>query len=130
MAKILLIEDEPDNRDLIVMTLEMAGHRVEHAVTGEDGITQARASLPDLVLMDLSLAGGIDGLEATRFLRADSSFDRTPIVALTAHAMRGDREKALAAGCDDYITKPITDLMKFIEAVDGHLSRGRPGDGR
>ena len=78
--------------------------------------------------MDVSLAGAFDGLEATRRLRADSAFDSTPIIALTAHAMRGDRERVLAAGCDDHWTKPITDLLSFKERIAGVIATGRRGE--
>src|SRR5689334_9811962 len=101
MAKILLVEDEADTRDLVRTVLEMDGHEVIEAATAEESVSLARRQRPDLILMDVSLAGAFDGLEATRQLRADSAFDAVPIIALTAHAMRGDRERALAAGCDD-----------------------------
>jgi two-component system, cell cycle response regulator DivK len=117
MPRILLIEDDADTRELVRLTLELHGHEVEEAATGEEGIERALAIPPDLVLMDLSLAGRIDGLEATRRLRAERTLDRTQIVALTAHAMPSDRERALAAGCDDYWTKPILDLDAFQSAV-------------
>lgn len=117
MAKILLVEDERDARDLIRAVLEMDGHELIEAPTAEEGVTLALAQPPDLILMDVSLAGPFDGLEATRRLRADAAFDSVPIIALTAHAMRGDRERTLAAGCDDYWTKPITDLMAFKDVV-------------
>jgi CheY-like chemotaxis protein len=117
MAKILLVEDERDARDLIRAVLEMDDHELIEAATAEEGVALALAQSPDLILMDLSLAGPFDGLEAARRLRADTAFDTVPIIALTAHAMRGDREQALEAGCDDYWTKPITDLIAFKEAV-------------
>ena len=127
MAKILLVEDEPDNRDLIRMFLESDGHRVATAATGEDAVAEAGNAAFDLVLMDLSLPGEFDGIEATRRLRADSRFDRVPVVALTAHAMRGDRERALAAGCDEHIAKPIVDLREFAAEVARLVARGRAG---
>ena len=125
MAKILLVEDELDNRDLIRMVLEMNNHQIIECVTGEDGIVRALSERPDLLLMDISLPGSINGLEATRRLRADSSFDSIPILALTAHAMRGDRENSLAAGCDDHIVKPIQDLNLFAETIESYLHYGR-----
>lgn len=125
MAKILLVEDEPDNRDLVRMFLESDGHSVATAATGEDAVAEATAATFDLVLMDLSLPGEFDGVEATRRLRADARFDRVPVVALTAHAMRGDRERALAAGCDEHISKPIVDLREFAAAVARLVARGR-----
>ena len=125
MAKILLVEDEPDTRELVRLTLELDGHEVLEAATAEEAIVQARAGRPGLILMDLSLAGQFDGLEATRRLRADPSFDDTPIVALTAHAMQGDRERSLAAGCDEHWTKPIIDLAAFKREVATAAERGR-----
>ena len=126
MAKILLVEDEPDNRDLIGMTLEMDGHEMCYAGTGEEGLEQARARQPQLILMDLSLPGGMNGLETTRRLRMDAAFNEVPIIALTAHAMRGDRERALSAGCDEYISKPIIDLRGFSETVSRFVAGKRP----
>lgn len=125
MAKILLVEDEPDNRDLIRMLLESDGHAVATAATGEDAVAEADRDSFDLVLMDLSLPGEFDGIEATRRLRADARFDRVPVVALTAHAMRGDRERALAVGCDEHIAKPIVDLQEFAAEVIRLVARGR-----
>src|SRR5690349_16973923 len=125
MPKILLVEDEPDTRELVRLTLELDGHDVVEAASAEEGILRARAARPDLILMDLSLGGQFDGLEATKRLRADPSFDDTPIVALTAHAMQGDRERSLAAGCDDHWTKPIIDLATFKREVADAASRGR-----
>lgn len=125
MAKILLVEDEPDTRELVRLTLELDGHEVIEAGTAEEGIARARAGRPDLILMDLSLGGLFDGLEATKRLRSDRSFDDVPIVALTAHAMQGDRERSLAAGCDDHWTKPIIDLAAFKREVATVAQRGR-----
>ena len=125
MAKILLVEDEPDTRELVRLTLELDGHEVVEAATAEEGIARAKASRPDLILMDLSLGGQFDGLEATKRLRADPAFEETPIIALTAHAMQGDRERSLAAGCDDHWTKPIIDLAAFKKEVATASSRGR-----
>ena len=125
MPKILLVEDEPDNRDLIGMALEMDGHEMFYAATGEEGLEQARAVHPHLILMDLSLPGGLDGLETTRRLRMDSSFSEVLIIALTAHAMRGDRERALQSGCDEYISKPIIDLRDFSETISRLVTQGR-----
>ncbi|MDQ1590692.1 MAG: two-component system, cell cycle response regulator DivK [Pyrinomonadaceae bacterium] len=125
MAKILVVEDDRDIRELIRMVLEMSGHELHEAVSGEDGVAEARRLCPDAILMDLSLAGAIDGLESTRRLRADPTFDRTPIIALTAHAMRGDREHSLHAGCDEHWTKPIIDLDQFKEMVERVVAEGR-----
>lgn len=125
MAKILLVEDEPDTRELVRLTLELDGHEVLEAATAEEAIVKARSGRPGLILMDLSLAGQFDGLEATKRLRADPAFDDVPIVALTAHAMQGDRERSLAAGCDEHWTKPIIDLAAFKREVATAAERGR-----
>jgi CheY-like chemotaxis protein len=130
MAKILVVEDDRDIRDLIRMVLEMEGHELHEAATGEDGLAEAKRLRPDAILMDLSLAGLIDGLESTRRLRADSAFDHTPIIALTAHAMRGDREHSLHAGCDEHWTKPIIDLDQFKEMIERVVADGRGGGKR
>ena len=125
MAKILLVEDEPDTRELVRLTLELDGHEVLEAATAEEAIVKACVGRPGLILMDLSLGGQFDGLEATKRLRADPAFDDTPIVALTAHAMQGDRERSLAAGCDEHWTKPIIDLATFKREVATTAERGR-----
>jgi two-component system cell cycle response regulator DivK len=126
MPKILLVEDDPDTRELVRLTLELYGYDVAEAKAAEDGIALAHEEKPDLILMDLSLGGKFDGLEATKRLRADPDFDTTPIVALTAHALAGDRERSLAAGCDDHWTKPILDLSAFKENVRRMATEGRP----
>lgn len=124
MAKILFVEDEPDIRDLVRMALEDE-HGVTLAETAEEGLRRAAEDAPDLILMDVSLGGAFDGLEATRRLRADPSFDATPIIALTAHAMPGDRERVLSAGCDEHWPKPITDLLAFRRMIARVASEGR-----
>lgn len=124
MAKILFVEDEPDIRDLVRLALEDE-HSVVAAETAEEGLRRAAEHSPDLILMDISLGGAFDGLEATRRLRADPRFDRTPIIALTAHAMMGDRERVLAAGCDEHWTKPIVDLFAFKDMVARVAQEGR-----
>ena len=106
MAKILLVEDNEMNRDMLSRRLVRNGHEVSIAVDGQKGIDMALSQLPDLILMDMSLPV-IDGWEATRQIRANDATRRIPVIALTAHAMAGDREKAMEAGCDDYDTKPI-----------------------
>ena len=111
MKTILLVEDIELNRDLIEQLLE-DDYRVITAVDGAQGIAMARKARPDLILMDMSLPE-IDGWEATRRLKADPATAAMPIVALTAHAMQGDEERARAAGCDDYITKPIDEDLLF-----------------
>lgn len=124
MAKILFVEDEADIRDLITLALEDE-HSIVSAATAEEGLMRASESLPDVILMDISLGGSFDGLEATRRLRADPRFDHTPVIALTAHAMIGDRERVLAAGCDEHWTKPIIDLVAFRQMVTRVADEGR-----
>jgi CheY-like chemotaxis protein len=125
MAKIMLVEDAADTRDLITAILEMAGHIVTCAVTGEEGITKIQALRPDVILMDMSLPGKLNGLDVTHALRTDSAFDATPILALTAHVLVDDRRRSLAVGCDEHITKPIFDLEKFAEIVSRYAEHGR-----
>ena len=106
MPKILVVEDNDMNRDMVSRRLARRGFDVVVAVEGRQGVDMARTETPDLILMDMSLPE-IDGWEVTRLLKADEATHEIPIIALTAHAMAGDREKALEAGCDDYDTKPI-----------------------
>ena len=106
MAKILLVEDNEMNRDMLSRRLMRKGYEVIIALDGEEGVAKAQAEAPDLILMDMSLPV-LDGWEATRRLKASPETHAIPIIALTAHAMAGDREQALAAGCDDYDSKPI-----------------------
>ncbi len=106
MAKILLVEDNELNRDMLSRRLTRRGYTVVAAEDGEQGLALARSERPDLILMDMSLPG-IDGWEATRRLRADPELAGARVIALTAHAMAGDRERAIEAGCDDYDTKPV-----------------------
>ena len=112
MPKILLVEDNPENRDMLSRRLERRGYEVIIAVDGPDGVLKAKAELPDLILMDMSLPI-IDGWEATRQIREVPALAKVPIIALTAHAMDGDRERAMAAGCNDYDVKPI-DLPRLL----------------
>ncbi|HEU0093047.1 MAG TPA: response regulator [Vicinamibacteria bacterium] len=125
MPKILLVEDNEMNRDMLSRRLERRGYEVVIAVDGQQGVDLAQSTRPDLILMDMSLPV-IDGWEATRQLKAKDAVKATPIIALTAHAMSGDREKALEAGCDDYDTKPIElpRLLGKIEALLG--ARAKP----
>ena len=118
MAKILLVEDNEMNRDMLSRRLERRGYQVVLALDGEQGVALAQSERPDLILMDLSLPV-LDGWEATRRLKAAPETHPIPILALTAHAMVDDQEKALAAGCDDYDTKPIDfpRLLAKIEAL-------------
>jgi CheY-like chemotaxis protein len=106
MAKILLVDDNEMNRDMLSRRLVRNGHEVFIAIDGQQGVDMAMLQLPDLILMDMSLPV-IDGWEATRQIRANDATRKIPVIALTAHAMAGDREKAMEAGCDDYDTKPV-----------------------
>ena len=115
MMKILLVEDNEMNRDMLSRRLERRGYHVVLAADGEQGLMLARSEKPDLILMDMSLPV-MDGWQATRFIKSDENIRQIPVIALTAHAMSGDREKALDAGCDDYDTKPI-DFDRLIEKV-------------
>jgi CheY-like chemotaxis protein len=121
MAKILLVEDNEMNRDMLSRRLQRKGHEVTMAVDGREGVEMARAGAYDIILMDMSLPE-IDGWAATRLLRDAPETQRVPIIALTAHAMAGDREKAIAAGCDDYDTKPI-ELPRLLAKIDTLLAR-------
>ena len=119
MARILLVEDNEMNRDMLSRRLARRGHAVEMAVDGPEGVAKAVDGGYDLVLMDMSLPE-IDGWEATRRIRAAEDGRRVPIIALTAHAMAGDREKALEAGCNDYDTKPV-DLDRLLGKIQALL---------
>ena len=119
MAKILLVEDNEMNRDMLSRRLERRGYQVVIAEDGTTGVTKAKSEAPDLILMDMSLPV-MDGWEATRQIKAVPETQHIPIIALTAHAMAGDEEKALAAGCNDYETKPV-DLPKLLTKIDALL---------
>lgn len=121
MAKILIVEDNELNRDMLSRRLIRRGFEVIVAVDGQEGLDRAADSHPDLILMDMSLPV-IDGWEATRLLKADPKLQFIPVIALTAHAMTGDREQALGAGCDDYDTKPI-ELDRLLEKIQAQLLR-------
>jgi len=123
VPKILYVEDNDDNVYMMRGRLTRAGFEVAVATDGEQGVAMAAAEAPDLVLMDLRLPG-IDGWEATRRLKAAPETKAIPVIALSAHAMAGDREKALAAGCDDYDTKPV-DFPKLLDRIQTILARGR-----
>ncbi|NOZ56290.1 MAG: response regulator [Calditrichaeota bacterium] len=118
--RVLVVDDNDLNLELVTDLLEVAGFSVHSATTAEEGIQLARTTQPDLILMDVGLPG-MDGLEAARILKNDPRTRGIPLVALTAHAMRGDRERALAAGCDGYITKPI-DTRTFVRDVHRFVS--------
>src|SRR5580700_8231156 len=116
MPRVLLVEDNELNRDMLTRRLTRRGFEVLTAVDGEQGVRMARTEMLDLILMDMSLPV-LDGWGATRQLKAEASTQSIPLIALTAHAMAGDRDKALQAGCDDYETKPI-DLPRLLEKMD------------
>ena len=121
MARILLVEDNEMNRDMLSRRLARKGYDVAMAVDGRQGVEMAQSGDYDLVLMDMSLPE-IDGWEATRQLRQTDATKSLPIIALTAHAMAGDREKAMEAGCDDYDTKPI-ELPRLLGKIEALLER-------
>jgi len=121
VSKILLVEDNEMNRDMLSRRLGRRGHQVVIAVDGEQGVEMARSIAPDLILMDMDLPV-LDGWEATRQLKSAPETKAIPIIALTAHAMMGDREKAIDAGCDDYDTKPI-EFSRLIEKIEAALGK-------
>lgn len=121
MTKILLVEDNEMNRDMLSRRLQRKGYDVLIAIDGEQGIAMARAERPDLILMDMSLPI-LDGWEATRTIKADPAIRAVPVIALTAHAMAGDQEKCVAAGCDDYDTKPV-ELTRLLGKIEHLLQR-------
>jgi two-component system, cell cycle response regulator DivK len=128
MKKILVVEDDPNIMSLIVILLERAGYTVAQATSAEEGISLAHAGPPDLILMDVALPG-LDGLEATRILKQAGPTSRVPVIALTAQASKEDEERALRAGCDGFISKPLS-TRAFLEQVSGFLGeRGRSGKG-
>lgn len=124
MPKVLLVEDNEANRDMLSRRLTRKGFDVVMAEDGAQAVQMASAEKPDIVLMDMSLPV-IDGWEATRLLKAGAETHGIPVIALTAHAMAGDREKALEAGCDDYDTKPI-ELPRLLEKMQTLLARMQP----
>lgn len=121
MAKILLVEDNEMNRDMLSRRLQKKGYEVVTAVDGVEGVALAVSEAPALILMDMSLPV-VDGWEATRQLKGSLATRSIPIIALTAHAMAGDREKALEAGCDDFDTKPV-ELARLLEKIEALLAR-------
>ncbi len=123
--KILLVEDNEMNRDMLSRRLIRKGHEVVMAFDGEQGVTMARDEAPDIILMDMSLPT-IDGWEATRRIKADAATRHVPVIALTAHAMAGDRDRALQAGCDDYDTKPV-DLERLLGKIEALTTGGGAG---
>lgn len=123
VPKILVVEDNQDNREMVVKVLKFNGYQVVEAVDGEEAIEKAKAEDPDLILLDIFLPK-MDGYEATRRLKGDTSLRNIPIIALTAHAMKGSMEEALAAGCDGYISKPI-DVRELPKQIQ-HFLKPRP----
>ena len=119
--KILYVEDNDDNVYVVRGRLGRLGHTIVVAADGDQGVAMAASELPDLILMDLRMPG-LDGWEATRRIKADARTRHIPVIALSAHAMAGDREKALAAGCDDYDTKPI-DFARLRAKIDAALGK-------
>jgi CheY-like chemotaxis protein len=124
MTKILLVEDNEMNRDMLGRRLQRRGYELLIAVDGAEGVAKAQRDAPDLILMDMSLPV-LDGWEATRRLKSAPETQAIPIIALTAHAMSGDREKAIESGCDDYDTKPI-ELERLLEKIEA-LLKSSPG---
>ena len=120
MSKILLVEDNEMNRDMLTRRLERKGFEVVIAIDGKAGIDMASSASPDIILMDLSLPV-IDGWEATRQIKGDLATQSIPVIALTAHAMAGDEQRALEAGCDDYDTKPV-DFKRLLGKIENYIS--------
>ena len=121
MAKILIVEDNEMNRDMLSRRLIRRGYQIVMAVDGAEGIATAKAENPDLVLMDMSLPV-VDGWEATRRLKTEPLTRSIPVIGLTAHAMAGDREMVIVAGCDDYDTKPV-ELPRLLQKIEALLAR-------
>jgi CheY-like chemotaxis protein len=125
MTKVLVVEDNEMNRDMLSRRLTRRGFQVIFAVDGQQGVDLARSERPDIILMDMSLPV-IDGWEATRRVKSDDATRGVPVIGLTAHAMAGDREKAIEAGCDDYDTKPV-ELERLIGKMERLLGVGKKG---
>lgn len=125
MAKVLLVEDNEMNRDMLFRRLSRRGYDVIFAVDGRQGVEMARSERPDIILMDMSLPV-MDGWEATRRVKSDDGIRGVPVIGLTAHAMTGDREKVLEAGCDDYDTKPV-ELDRLIDKIERLLAERQEG---
>jgi two-component system cell cycle response regulator DivK len=119
--RILIVEDNEMNRDMLSRRLERKGYSITMAVDGGAGVERAIAEIPNIILMDMSLPV-LDGWEATRRVKAHPQTKNIPVIALTAHAMTGDRAKAIEAGCDDYDTKPI-DLARLVSKIEAQLER-------
>jgi CheY-like chemotaxis protein len=125
MARLLLVEDNEMNRDMLSRRLQRKGYEILIAVDGQEGVDKARAEKPDLILLDMSLPV-MDGWEAARLLKGEDGTKAIPIIALTAHAMSGDREKAIEAGCDEYDTKPV-ELPRLLEKIQTLLAKSAAG---
>lgn len=125
MSKILLVEDNEVNRDMLSRRLTKRGHGVSIAVDGAEAVDMAKSQSPDLILMDMSLPV-MNGWDATRALKSNPDTQSIPVIALTAHAMSGDREKALEAGCDEFETKPV-ELPRLLEKIGALIDRGAAG---
>ncbi len=122
MPKVLVVEDNEMNRDMLSRRLQRRGYEVVISVDGEDGVNKAQSESPDIILMDMDLPV-LDGWAATKMLKAAPETQSIPVIALTAHAMAGDREKALEAGCDDYDTKPV-EFSRLVEKMEKLLGKG------
>jgi two-component system cell cycle response regulator DivK len=127
MSRILIVEDNEMSRDMLYRRLMRRGFQVCTAEDGREGIVQAKLQLPDLILMDLNLPE-IDGWEATRILKSDSRTAHIPVIALTAHAMTGDKQRALREGCDDFASKPV-DFASLLETIQKYLPRNQESNG-
>jgi CheY-like chemotaxis protein len=125
MTKVLLVEDNEMNRDMLSRRLIRRGYEVVFAVDGQQGVDMAQSERPDIILMDMSLPV-MDGWEATKRVKSDAATRAVPVIGLTAHAMSGDREKAIEAGCDDYDTKPV-ELDRLIEKIERLLGARKAG---
>ena len=121
MARILLVEDNENNRDMLSRRLQRKGYEVLLAIDGEQGVSAAESERPDLILMDMSLPL-LDGWQATQRIRENPGTHEIPVIALTAHAMTSDREKALAAGCNDYDTKPV-EFKRLLAKIEAQLNQ-------
>jgi two-component system, cell cycle response regulator DivK len=121
MSRILVVEDNPISRELLSRRLQKSGYEVLLAADGAGGIEAARVEKPDLILMDMSLPG-MDGWDATKTLRSRPETRNIPVIALTAHTLPGDRDRAIMAGCDDYESKPI-ELPQLVHKIESLLSR-------
>lgn len=123
MTKVMIVEDNPENLDMLSRRLLKRGFEICAAISGEEALAMVPRERPDLILMDIGLGAGIDGLETTRRLKTMPAVATTPVIALTAHALAADRELSLAAGCADYDTKPV-DLPRLLAKIEAQLGAG------